>query len=479
MTIHVFYVDHRDGLECVAHLAATTSGLGTTLRALPSVRGAMVLHTCNRLALYLDHDDQRGAAGGSQNPYRCDEHVHSGGSATSAVRQVPNELAPAVAGILGTEATTLHHRSGVEALRHLFATTAGLESMVIGEREIAGQVRRAATLAAQEGTLSCDLGRAVDHASACSRRIARNTTLASLGRSVVGVGLEISLQHMGRTTLNPHDRILVVGTGAYAGATVTHLREMGAQRISVYSQSQRAERFAQGRGLSVICEDELIPALAASDLVVTCRGLGQPIITRDLTTQGLSIRPQSQGPLHILDLALRPDTAADVVGMHHVDYVGLADIQRFIGPVRRDDISQAQALLEEGLDAFLQDLSARQADPVVIAIRDYVAAVVEEERQSLAAHAVSPPGQDAPMIALHDADRALRRIAGRLLHHPTVLAKQAGREGYIDDYMRALKLVMGIDIDNAHSQPTPGSVPHFHERDDCTIHAVTQMKAGR
>ena len=136
--------------------------------------------------------------------------------------------------------------SGPDAVAELFATAAGLESMVVGEREIAGQLRRAATVARAEGMLTAELDRALSHASAASRRVAGSTRLAGTGRSVVAVGLDLAAD---RLPPLGSCRVLLVGTGAYAGATVTALHERGARDIGVYSRTDRARAFAAGRGL--------------------------------------------------------------------------------------------------------------------------------------------------------------------------------------------------------------------------------------
>jgi len=161
----------------------------------------------------------------------------------------------------------------------MLAIAAGLSSMVVGEAQIVGQVRRAAETAAAEGTLSPELVRVVERASATARRVAHETELSGQGRSVVAVGVDQAAGH-----LPPLEdcRALIVGTGSYAGATVADLRARGLSDIAVYSASNRAEAFAAGHGLRAVPTGALSEAMSRADLVVTCRGTGGPILTADV-----------------------------------------------------------------------------------------------------------------------------------------------------------------------------------------------------
>ena len=166
VTIHVLSADHRYApLDDIARLSGATDLGPTLMRSLAQVRGVMVLRTCNRVTIYVD-------APASADPHALKDAVE-------------RELATAS----GTPRADvqLRHLWGRAGLVDLFATASGLESMVIGEREIAGQMRRAARTAWEDGTLSCDLGRAAERASATSRRVATETGLAGAGRSVVAV----------------------------------------------------------------------------------------------------------------------------------------------------------------------------------------------------------------------------------------------------------------------------------------------------
>ena len=420
MTIHLLSADHRaQGLEAVSRLGGVFAHLGPDLlRAVRDVDGVLVLGTCNRLAILLD-----------------------------APESSPAEV------LRGAVTAFLAERSGAEepvrlslwsdraAHRELFATAAGLESMVVGEREIAGQLRRALILAAAEGTVTGAIIRVVEHASIVSRRVAARTALAGTGRSVVAVGLELAVRR-----LPPPEgvRALIVGTGAYAGATVTALRNRGIHDIGVYSRSDRAREFAAGHCVRAVEEDELPRSLALADLVITCRGLGAPVLTRTLVASAADLR-RSAGPagvsapaarpLVVLDLALNRDVERSVGSLPGVLLIDLPSVQRAVPDVEASQVDAARRIVAEEAASFERTRAGRRMDPVVRRLRSGVGAVVEEEISRLR----TADGR----VDAEEAARALHHLAARLLHHPTVAARAAGEAGREREYLAALDLVVG------------------------------------
>jgi len=399
----VLSADHRyTPLDDIAQLSSADDLGPTLVRSLPNARGVMVLRTCNRVTIYVD-------APASANPHTLKDTVE-------------RELA--TASHAQRKDVDLRHLWGRDGLVDLFSTAAGLESMVIGEREIAGQMRRAARTAWEDGTLSCDLGRAAERASATSRRVATETGLAGAGRSVVAVGLDMAAAHLGPWEAT---RVLIVGTGAYAGATVSALSALGASDVSVYSTSGRAREFAQGRGIGWVSAADLPAALEHADLVVTCRGLGSPILTRDMAA--------ASGPTVVLDLALMRDTESSVASLPNITLIDLPTIQASVPAADADALTRARAIIDEEVSSFERGLGARSMDPVVRHLRSRVFRIVEEEIDRLG---------DTP-LSTEDAARALRHLAARLIHNPTVMARRAGEESQQERYLEALGVVLGID----------------------------------
>lgn len=452
MTIHLLSADHRyQSLDEVARLSRVDNLGPKLMRALPYLRGAVVVRTCNRLAILVDAPSRLAGSGqsgsdaaraGSACPGSAcasSDDVPNGHSGSQAA---PGDSASAVAddvravlahcAELPLEQVHLRHLAGHKAHLDLFATAAGLESMVVGEREIAGQLRRAFHAAWEEDTLSCDLGRALEHASRTSRLVATQTGLASSGRSVVAVGLDLAAQALRDAKLRPlkEAQVVLVGTGAYAGATVTALRELGATNVRVYSRSERAQLFAQGRGIGWVDKAGLAQALDEADLVVTCRGLGSPVLTREIVQR-------VKTPLVILDLALQRDAEAAVADLAGISYIDLLSVQRAVPQAHGEQVRAAREIVAREVEVFERSLGARSMDPVVRRLRDHVDEVVGEE--------ISRLRPVDGCISADDAARALRHLAARLIHNPTVMARKAGESGQQDAYVEALQLVLGMD----------------------------------
>jgi len=267
------------------------------------------------------------------------------------------------------------------------------------------------------------------------------TSLASTGRSVVSVALDLAASRM-----PPLDgaSVLVVGTGAYAGATVTALRNRGICEIGVYSRSERAREFAAGHCVRAVDEDELPRSLALADLVITCRGLGAPVLTRELVStamhrhRGTGDTARAGLPLVVLDLALSRDVELSVGSLPGVALIDLPAVQRAVPDVEASQIDAARQLVDQEVARFRRMRAGRRMDPVVRRLRSGVEAVVEEE----IAHLRAKDGR----VDVEEAARALHHLAARLLHHPTVAARIAGETGHEQEYLQALGLVLGSEF---------------------------------
>ena len=497
VTTHLLSADHRlPGLDVVARLGVVASGLGPALMAaVPALRGVVVLSTCNRLTLLVDVDSWADTG----CPAALDSTVlHSGSTNPTATAEVaagsgpaaPSDLGQTISGLLAERAGLapgglhLSHLAGAAARREMLAIAVGLRSMVVGEGQIVGQVRRAAEVAAAEGTLSPELVRIIERASATARRVAHETELSGQGRSVVAVGVDQAADH-----LPPLGgcRALIVGTGSYAGATVAALRARGLTDIAVYSASNRAEAFAAGHDLRAIPAGALSGALGCADLVVTCRGTGRPILTADVVAPVTADRAAGR-PLVILDLALTRDVDEAVGALPGVVHLDLAGVRDAVPEVEAQQVVSARAIVDAEAADFERILAGRAMDPLITALRAQVGRVVDEEaarlrpqparRLALAVPAVdgragtgaggvnsadaaagacphrdvhAEPGFEVatnadgePMISLAQAERALHHLAARLLHQPTVMARRAGQEGRGEAYRQALELVWGL-----------------------------------
>lgn len=424
--LHLYSVHHRvHGLAGVERVTPAVDGLAQRAvnSALP-IRGALTLATCNRVELLLDVEETAAPLNWSE----LDTYVEA-------------ELTRHEQGRGGERASvhaTAHHLA--DAVTHLFDVAAGLDSMVVGEREISGQLRRALTVAGRQGTASSLIHRTVQAALRTSRKVAHLTGLASAGRSVVGVGLNVAQEFVPPLA---SCRVLLIGTGSYAGASVAGLHERGAMNIAVHSSSGRAQQFAAGHDLTAIAPDALIEELAAADLVVSCRGLGSPVLTvadmrAALALRGDGSRGGGTRDVVLLDLALTRDVEVGVGKLPGVRLIDLHDVRRAVPDVGFDQVARAIDLVRDGTAELARDLDQRRLDPAIVAVRSLISDAVDDEIARLPAD-----GEISRAAAI----QSLRRLAARMAHIPTARAHDAAVAGRAEEYVDALNAVLGIDAE--------------------------------
>lgn len=368
------------------------------------VRGAVVLATCNRFEVYVDVADAE--------------------ELSTAVDRVIETVEAASAADEDEVRGALRLRTGTDVARHLFAVAAGLDSMVVGEREIAGQVRRAFGQAQEHAAATRDLERLFANAARASRTVEAHAALGALGRSIVSVALNLA-----ETRLPAWDRVrvLLIGTGSYAGVTLAALRSRGCRDVAAYSASGRAEEFALTRDVRPVPVDGLGAALAAADLVVACSGSLTPVLgVADV---------EAVRPLVVVDLSLQRDVDPAVDGMSGVHLIDLATVRDQAPDLRDEQVARATAIVETAAEQFEGALAERAIDHAVVAMREHVQAAVEAEIARL-------PAGEVPVAQV---ERALRRLGATLLHTPSVRARDAARAGLVEEYLMALRLLHGIE----------------------------------
>lgn len=422
VTMTIFSIQHaRQGLTEVERISDDAAGLAERLHDIDGVTGAVLLSTCNRVEVLLDTDP---------------------GITSSMMRAVINErfaVPPAWDLFLGEA-----------ALGHLFRVASGLDSMVVGEREIAGQLRRALGEAQDAGRTSLALSIAVEEALKASRRVARETSLEGAGRSVVSAGLDLVNADWASTNM------LLIGTGSYAGAVVAAARARGVGTITVHSASGRGAEFAASHGTGLV--HSVAEGLAAADLVVTCRGQGATVVGVDDVTRSATF----------LDLSLRRDVDPRVGWLTGVRLIDLPTIQDSLGSGIAEDTRRAQAIVNEGIAVALTKLRSRVVDPAVVGLRESVMAMVDDEVARLPQR---PLTHDAAALAL-------RRLATRLLHVPSSRARLAAEQGRTDEYLHAMEELYGIgapvDINPNAMEELTCPVTNLKVCDLETVHKVSE-----
>ena len=385
-----------------------------------SVAGAVVLATCNRFEAYLEIDESLATAVAIENSVQVI-------SAASGIDPVA----------LRSAVTVL---SGNAVAQHLFAVSSGLESVIVGEDEISGQVRRALERARAAGTTSSGLERLFQKAANTSREVKNHTALGGAGRSLVRLGLELASSRIADWS---RTRVLIVGTGQYAATTVAALRDRGAEDVTVFSPSGRAARFALRLGLTASVD--LIAALAAADVVITCTTSAAPVVT----AAQLSPLPSAGTQRRIvIDLGLPRNVHPDVATVPGTELLDLETISLHAPLEELTATTDARALVVNAATEFAATTAEHQLAPSVVALRTHVFGLLDAEIERARAR-----GDDDGRI-----EAALRHLAGVLLHAPSVRARELARAGEAQSFSDAVTVLFGVEAPRVSNCPA-GALP--------------------
>ncbi len=433
MSVLVVGLSHKSApvpvLERAALSAEALPKLLQDLHHTSDVAGTFVISTCNRVEIYADVDRFHGSVAAI-----C-------------------ELLSQYSGIPTQDLTgNLYVHYEERAVKHLLNVASGLDSMVVGEGQILGQVRTALNTAREHGTLGRALGDVGSAALRAGKRAHAETGIDRAGASLVSVGIETAVAALGRPSLTGQ-RVLVVGAGSMSSLAATTASRAGASRVTVANRTRgHADRLAAAVGGDTADLAELPGAIADADLVISCTGASGLVITADLVRQALTRRDpltqRNQAGLVFLDLAMPRDVGADVAELPGVIVIGmdeLADAGRtaIAVPGITADVAAVHAIVDEEFDGYRSAAHAVQVTPTVVALRAKAAEVVDAELARLEGRLQNVEGFDGH--ALDEIARTVRRVVDKLLHAPTVRVKELAGSPRGDGYDEALRVLFDLD----------------------------------
>ena len=457
MSVLVVGLSHKSAPVATLERAAVsgdalTKLLHDVLQAEP-VAEAFVVSTCNRVEVYADVD-----------------RFHAGVTAICELLarhcDVPShELTPHL---------YVHYED--RAVSHLLAVAAGLDSMVVGEDQILGQVRAAVKLAAEHGTAGRVLGELGQLALRTGKRARAETGIGRAGLSLLTAAVELAAARLGPAGANPAGAnpagasptgaspagaspgsassgrdvlagrdVLIVGAGSMSALAAATAARSGAASIVVANRTRKhAERLAASVSTTMTKITGLagLPAaMAAADILISCTGAAGPVITYDMVSAALTAR-KAPGPLVILDLAMPRDVEPAAAGLPGVVLIGMDQLTEYATAIRDDDVAAVRAILEAELAAYQSAMDAARVAPTVVALRAKAAKVVDAELARLAGR-LSADGLSGH--ALDEIAQTVRRVVDKLLHAPTVRVKELAGSPGGEEYAAALQVLFDLD----------------------------------
>lgn len=423
MSLLVVGLSHRSAPVSVLERAALSDGARSKLLqdalAAESAAEAAVLSTCNRIELYADVDK-----------------FHAGVAELSTLLAQHSGV--------GLEELTPHLYVHYEdrAVHHLLSVACGLDSMVVGEGQILGQIKDALALGQELHTAGRLLNDLFQQALRVGKRAHSETGIDRAGQSLVTFGLAQLAPVTGPLAGR---RVVVVGAGSMSSLAAATLARSGVAALTIANRTaERAERLAhllteQGTPTAAIGMSAVAGALAGADLVVSCTGAIGLVLSADELKS--AVHGRSGAPLAVLDLAMPRDIDP---AAHHLNGVHVVDIESLAAasadaPMAAD-VDAVRAIVSEEVAAFGAAQRAARITPTVVALRAMAADVVAGELSRL----------DGRLPDLDDRQRAeiaqtVRRVVDKLLHAPTVRVKQLAGEPGGAGYADALRELFDLD----------------------------------
>jgi glutamyl-tRNA reductase len=418
VSILIVGASHRTAsVELLERLALDPAGAAKLRRAAldsDHVGEALVLATCNRIEIYAEVDRFHGS-----------------------VEDLTSLLAEHAASTMEDVLGSLYVHYDEAAVAHLFEVATGLDSMVVGESQILGQVREALRDAQSDSSVGASLNALFQQGLRVGKRAHAETDIDHAGQSVVSVALAEAAQVLG-----PLDkaRVCIVGAGSVAALTAASVQRHASASIVICSRTQaHATRLAASVGGGSAPFETLTEEIARADLVISCTGATGPVITAEMVATATAGRDPGK-PLVIVDLALPRDVepAATTEDARVISLEALAESVHNGSALR--DVVAVKAIVAEEVSAFAAARDAARVAPTVVALRSMATAVVAAELERLWTRL-------GPLSAAERTEitAAVTRVADKLLHEPTVRIKQLAGRSPDSSYADALAELFALN----------------------------------
>jgi glutamyl-tRNA reductase len=432
--MHLFLlgVSHRTApVDLRERLDFSSRDLGAAVEALamrPSAAETVVLSTCNRSEIYV----------ASSDPGQAQQDVIA---FLAEYHQLPGEVF----------VPHLFTNSDQEAARHLFRVAAGLDSIVVGEPQILGQVKEAFQAAAERHCAGPLLTRTFERALTVGKRVRHETALGRGAVSIAYAAVSPARKIFGKLTGR---RVLVIGAGEISTLTAQYLRNEGVADIAITSRTEaHADALARSVSGRTIPWTDMPEALGRADIIITATGAQRPIITR---AQVEAVIDRKRTPLFIVDLAVPRDVEASVGDIEQVFLYNVDDLQSIVQENlsrRGAEIEQAERIVSEEVAHFSAWQRSRATVPTIRALRERFEATRRSELVRLKGKL-----SGLPPDALEKVDEVTRLIVEKLLLEPTEQLKALPDEETQAAYTEAINRLFRLREGEVEAVETPASV---------------------
>ena len=376
------------------------------LAAQPGVAEAVLVSTCNRTEIYCRADDPE------------------------AVRRWLDGQARRAGVELGGR---LYDHSGDDAVRHAFRVACGLDSMVLGEPQILGQVKQAVRVAEGVGSVGTQLGRLFQHTFNVAKEVRTHTTLGAQSVSMAAAALKLAQNVFGDLS---RSKLLLIGVGEMVELAATYFVGQRPAAVVVANRTlARGEEFAARFGGEAIALSELPSRLAEFDVIVTGTAAPLPIVGKGLVERALKARRRR--PMFIVDFAVPRDVEAEVKGLEDVFLYTVDDLGKIVqdnAESRRAAADQAEQIVAKQVESFRAWLAGRAAAPAIVELRRRADQYREAELARARARLAKGDDPQAVLEAL------AKGLANKFLHHPTQALSRAP-EAEREQLARAIEIL--------------------------------------
>jgi glutamyl-tRNA reductase len=385
------------------------------LRSRYELAEGMILSTCNRVEV-LAHTPDPPEGVRQVKDFICNFH------------QVPYE----------TLQKFLYDFMQVDAVRHVFRVAASLDSMVLGEPQILGQVKNAFNTAQSAGTIGSDLSRLMTRAFFVAKRVRSETSIASSAVSISYAAVELAKKIFnelkGKT-------VLLLGAGKMSELAAKHLTSSGISKVLVWNRTyERAVELAESFKGEAIRPEELFKHIERADILISSTGSPNFILSRADGERIIHLRRNR--PVFIIDIAVPRDVDPEINRVSNIFLYDIDDLRNVIDAnlrQRQREAQSAEEIVRQEVEAFLEDSRTRDVTPAIVTLREHWEAIRKEElARGRKRFGELTPDQEAALESL------TQSLMNKMLHGPTSELRRLSRQSASEDPLRIIKRMFGL-----------------------------------